>query len=503
MALSSKLIRGSTVNLAEHGLKLGLMFVITPLMIKHLGEKDYGIWLLALAIIGWLRLLDLGISFSGTRFLGRALGSENAEEYLSLTKTLTWLFNWIGLASLILTAAICLALPIWISDPSLLGKVRWLILGFGISTGLRFWTRIFEVVLKSHVRYDLIGIASIIKSALQGGLIIYFLLTGHGLVTLLILFIATDVLDQGILILFARRVHPETKISFRPGNADGIKPLLRYSATAMVTSSGHNLRSGIDPLIIAHVSTVAAVPVYSVGARFLTVFSDIINAIFGGNFLAAFSQLHGRDDQALLTKSFLSSIRHSAAIAVLGGSALLIYGPAFIDRWVGPAFGDSAIVLLILTPPTVLALMQYPIWGFFYSQNKQHWLAALTFGGGLFNVALSLILAQRIGFFGVVWATLIEMSIGFGILVPIMVSRVCGIPFWQYLKPMTLSSIKIAAASTAYFFLIRPFISPDYFRLSLLGIGHLAVVFPVFLFFIFSGEERMHLREAVPFFKLR
>jgi len=498
VALSTKLIRGSSVNLVEHALKIGLMFVITPLMIRHLGEHDYGIWLLALAIIGWLRLLDLGVSFSGARFLGKAIGAENDAEYRALTVTLSWLFLWIGAACLVLTVLIVLTLPIWIVEPDLLQKVRWLVLGFGIAIAVRFWTRIFEVILKGHVRYDLIGVAAIVKSILQGGLILFFLLTGHGLLTLLIVFIATDILDQLLLVLFARRVSPEASLAPSHRNRETIAPLLKFSATAMVTNTGHSLRGGIDPLIIAKLSGVAAVPVYSIGARFLSVFTDIINAIFGGNFLAAFSQLHGRDDRESLIRSFLASIRHSAAIATLGGAALLMYGPAFIERWVGPGFADSGKVLMILTPPTVISLMQYPIWGFFYSQDKQHWLAALTFGGGVFNLVLSLILASHMGFFGVVWATLIEMTISFGILVPLMAIRVCRIRARDYLAPLLSSLLKVGLISLAYFGAVRLFIAPDYLRLILLGLGHLLVALPIFWFLVLSAEEQTRLRQALP-----
>lgn len=499
MALATKLLRGSGVTLIEHALKLALMFVITPLMIHHLGERDYGTWLLALAIVAYLRLLDLGLSFSGARFLGKAIGAGDRESYRDLVATLTWLFRWIGLGALAVAGLAWWLIPLWMEESATRETVRWLVLGFGFLTAINFWTAIFETVLKSHVRYDLIGIASLGQSAIQGALILWALLSGHGLATLFTIFLATDLGYRGLLVVFARRLDPSISLSlFRSARPTRIRPLLRYSVTAMATSTSQGLRNGIDPLVIERVASVSAIPAYSIGARFLSVFTDLVNAIFGGNFVAAFSQLHGRGETHALKKNFLASIRHCSAIAALGGGALLIYGPAFIERWVGPDFSRSATVLFILTPATVLSLAQYPIWGFFYSQDRQHWLAGIMLAGGIFNVILSFSLAAWIGFFGVVWATLIEMSLVFGIIIPILVVRVTGIPWHRYLTAIARGLAPVALASLAVFWLMRNWIAPDYGRILALAVIQGIVILPLIWFLALESGERGKVIAALP-----
>ncbi|MDF1852676.1 MAG: oligosaccharide flippase family protein [Verrucomicrobiales bacterium] len=495
MSLFSKLARSSSFSLLDQAVKLGFLFVTTPLMVSRLGEENYGTWLLALAIVAYFRLLDLGLSFSGARFLGRALGAKNRDEVEDLLHTLHRLFVGIGLLVVTLAALAAFVMPIFFEDPAMGKMMRILIGGFGLATAIRFFTRIFEVILKSHVRYDLISIASFLKVTIQGSLIIFFLLQGYGLFALLVIYLVSDLLDQLLLFVFARRLETISPIPSGQRTIDRkqLPELLKYSATAVAASTGQSLRGGVDPLIIAPVSGVAMVPVYGIGARFLSVFTDIINAIFGGSFVAAFSQVHGRNDTDLLERSFLTSIRYCAAIAALGGCALLFYGPAFIQRWVGEGFADSGKVLVILTFPTVCALAQYPIWSFFYSQNKQALLAYLTLGGGVFNLLLSLILAQQIGFFGVVWATFVEMILAYALLVPWMVTRVSAIPIGKYLSAILSPVLKVAAFSLLYFLLIYNQIAPDYFRLLLLGMGHLVFLLPIFWFLVLESTDRQRL----------
>jgi O-antigen/teichoic acid export membrane protein len=496
VALAQKLIRGSAVNLAEQGIKLAVVFVTTPLMVRYLGRDDYGLWIVGLAIIGYFRLLDLGVSLSGNRFLSQAIGSGKPERYRELFLTLSYLYNRIGVAALVFTLILSFFVPIWLPKESVITETRWIILGLGLSTAIRFWTQIFEVVLKSHLRYDLIGIASILKALLQGGLIIFFLTSGHGLETLLLIFVATDVLDQLLLFGFSRRIYPEGRVRLVKSPPADVRPLLRYSATAMVNSVAGNLRSGIDPLIIGHISGLALVPVYSIGSRFLSIFSDVINAIFGGNFLAAFSQLDGRNDGESLVRNFLKSVRFSSAIAVTGGSFLVIFGPDFIERWIGPSFADSGLVLTILAAPTVLMLMQYPVGGFFYSQNKQNWLAIITLGGGLFNLILSITLALRIGFFGAVWATCIELSLLFGIFVPYLAARLSNLTLTAYLYRLIKYIAPYLVLSISYALISRTLLEPDYTRLAILGGGLTVLTLPVIWFFTFSAEDRQHVKAS-------
>lgn len=497
MSLAAKLIKGSSISLMEQGIKLALMFVTTPLMIRELGDHDYGIWLLSLAIVAYFRLLDLGISFSGTRFLGKALGAKDSEEYSELAATLFRLFHWIGIATLVATGLTVLLLPFFLENDASSSTIRLVVGCFGVVTAIRFWTRIFETILKSHVRYDLIGIASIVRSLIQGGLVIGFLLAGHGLATLVIVYLASDAIDQLLLFGFARRVEPKLRLlPFSRKGAGRIKELVTYSATAMATSAGHSMRHGIDPLIVAKVSSVEAVPVYSVGARFLTVFTDIINSIFGGNFVAAFSQLHGRNDDQAMRERFLETVRFSTAVAAVGGCGLVMFAPTFITRWVGEGFEESASVLWILTPPTTLALMLYPIWSFFYSQNRQHWLALLTVIGGLLNLVLSFALAFRIGFLGVVWATMIELTLAYLVVIPVLLHRLFSIHPTRLLGILGFNALKVVVPAVLYFLLIREFLVADYFRLLLLGLGLVAVAVPVIWFLVLKPDERQRILDT-------
>lgn len=489
MSLAQKLIRGSSVNLIEQVVKIAAMFVTTPLMVAQLGKESYGTWIVALTIIGYLRLLDLGVSFSGNRFLARALGAGDRTEYERLVNAFVFLYQRIALIALFLTLILSLAIPPFLSGDSFLHATRWLVLGLGLVTAVRFWTRIYEVVLKSHLRYDQIALSSIVKTIVQAVLVILALTQGFGLEALLLVYIASDILDQILLITFSRRILP---LAVRPvfHRPPDLPELAKYSATSVMASVGNQLRQGIDPLVIGHFSGLASVPAYSIGNRFLTLFGDFINSVFGGNFVAAFSQLDGRKDPEALVRNFLTTLRFSSAVAAFGGISIAVFGPPFIERWVGPSFSDANLVLYILAGPTTLMMMQYPVWSFFYSQNRQHWLAAAALGGGALNALLSIILVMRIGFLGAAWGTAVELTIVFGLFVPVLVSRFCGIPLFRHFRVILLPALPYVLHGWAFSQFAHALLIPDYLHLALVGVAYAITAFPIFWFLTLGASER-------------
>ena len=496
LSLNAKLLRGASVNIVEHGLKVVVMFITTPLMVQFLGKEDYGIWLLSIAIIAYVRLLDLGVSLSGSRFLANSLGSGDEKEYRSLICRLFRLYSWIGIAAICVAAMVVFSLPYFFTDAEFNGTLQILVAGFGITLSLRFFTRIYEVILKSHVRYDFIGISSILKTILQGGLVIGLLLSGFGLVPLLIAHILVDVFDQLLLLFFARKVEADLRLTGFDDGKVTTGELIRYSSTVMVTTVGRSLRQGIDPFIIAGVSGLASLPLYSVGTRFLGVFTDLVNSVFGGNFVSAFSQLKGRGETNALNERFLRAIRYSTVIATLAGCGLMIFGSAFITRWVGADFGESGMVLWILTPVTTLFLCQYPVLSIFYSLNKHHWLAVFTFTAGVFNLVLSFYLGWRIGWIGVVWGTCVEMLIAYGLVMPWMVKRVCSVPLRDYWLEIAKPGVKIILAAVVFWLVTHHWIQPTYLHLLAFAFGYLITISTAVWFMVFINEERVQVGDV-------
>ena len=500
MALARRFLRGSVLNLTDQGLRFAAVFIMTPVMVGLLGQERYGLWVLLMSIVGHYALLDFGMSFSISRFFSRAIGAGDDDRLSSLISTSFLLMGRIAAVALVITAVGFLVVPAFGLDDGTTSLVRTIVLVYGIYLALGFPVRVFRSLLKSHLRYDLLVLASIVQIVVANVLIYWFLTNGYGLLSLALINVAAGVLEYAIVVVAALRT------SFRGlsvgrnrvDSGDG-REILRYSAVAFVEQMGNTLRSKIDPVIIGAVLGYSSVTLYAVGTRFPVYLTDIVGAVLGGQLLALFSQTQGRSGTAgESTGQFLVATRMSTVIAVFCGSSMIFYGTDFIERWMGAGFETSSRILIILTVPYVFSLMQYPCLSYIYSIAKHRYLAMVVFAAGAANVVLSLILVRFFGIDGVVWATFIEMIVVYLAVFPVMICRLTGIRLGHYYSNALLSPLGACLMILVPFFVAaRPFLEADYGRLMLMGSLQVAIFIPLCYLFVLRDSERSLIKSAL------
>ena len=498
MSLSAKVFRGSVLNAADLILRMGVMFFMTPFMVGHLGMVGFGTWVLLLSAISLLDLLDGGITLSGTRFLARTIGQGDSHAYAELVGTLAWLYHRIGWLCCIFTAALILSASVIIEDANLLREARQVLALLGGSLAFRFFMRIHLVVLKSHVRYDLIVVSGLAKLLVQTCLIVILLLKGHGLLMLATAQIASDLLDQGLIWLFSRKTIKTTV--FAPPSKVLLREVLSYSSTIFLNMVGQFLRSRVDPLVLSWATGVATLPIYNTGMRLLTLFGDLMNALIGGPVLSGFCQVEGSSGLGALRQTFLQAMRFSVPFATTGAVGLFAYGPSFLERWMGPDFAESGTVLRLLIWPFALSLMQMPATSMLLALNRHQMVMKATLMAGAFNLFASIALAWNVGFYGVVIATMIEMSLFYGILVPLLAARALAIPIRHYYISAILRPVySLALPLVCYLIATQGWVKPNYLNLMILSAGMTAISLALFWALVLADHEKASvLRKVSP-----
>lgn len=496
MSLARKIFRGSALNAADLLLRMAVMFLMTPFLVSKLGMEGYGSWVVLTTAVSFLDLMDGGITLSGTRFLARTIGSKDKAAYVETAGTLSWLYRRIGWLSLLGTVVLVLGCGFFVKDSHRLEESRFVLAVLGLSLALRFFLRIHLVVLKSHVRYDLIVASGLVKLVFQTGLIVALLLNGYGLMMLAVAQISSDVLDQVLVVMFSKRTGTAA-FKVRPSKAK-VREVLSYSSTIFLNTLGQFLRSRLDALVLSLTTGVLTVPVYNTGMRLLTLYGDLMNAIIGGPLLAGFCQVEGSSGLAVLRQKFLQSMRFSVPLAVLGAVGLFAYGPTFLLRWMGAEFAQSGIILRLLIGVFALWLMQLPATSMLLALNRHQVVMKATLLAGVFNLVVSLLLAWKIGFYGVVVASLIEMAVFYGLLVPYLAADALNMPLRSYYRqalwgPLACSLLPLGL----YVVATQSWLIVDYSRLALMASGLVMTSGVAFWTLVLTAEEKTILLRRV------
>ena len=74
-----KLIHGSGLRVASLVANTLTSFLLMPFLVHHLGDRNYGFWSLAGAILGYYGILDFGIVSAVQFYVAKALGEKDVD----------------------------------------------------------------------------------------------------------------------------------------------------------------------------------------------------------------------------------------------------------------------------------------------------------------------------------------------------------------------------------------------------------------------------------------
>ena len=499
MSIANKLIRGSSANLLDHLIKIAAVFYTSPLMLHSLTAEGYGSWLLAMNIIGYFLMLDLGVSFASTRFFAMAVGSGDELEQGAVIQVTRRFFQIVSLAILLLTFASLPLMP-WLGSPAFnTWEVTAPLAICGVVTALRFALRMPIILLRANVRYDLLAWSSITRTCAQVAMMTYALKSGHGLIGAAVAHASGDLIELASQWFFARQLPVRPTLLLDPDKVRVTRrKLFSYSNSIMLAIIGDGLHLQVNPILISKTSGVAELPLYSIGLRLIAMLEDVVNALFGGQILAAFSQLHGADKQEALRSQFKRVTCLTASFSAWAVGGVAIFGHAFFIRWMGPEFGRAHNIMLLLALPYALRLMQYPVFSLLYSLNLQRPLIWINFIGSLVAVVIALALAPKFGLYGIVLGTALQMTAIHLFVLPSLVLRGAGIHRVDFLLNSVIwPGLRSLFLPALFAFAIRDWITPDYFRLFLCGAGYALVFALTAPWLSLDAEMRASIRNAI------
>lgn len=496
-SLSRTLIKSSFVRTVNVFLQIIVAFIMTPIIVHSLGDRMYGFWVFVGTFLGYYGLLDLGLSSAVTRYISRAVGEGDTDEINKVVNTSLVIFSVIGVAVLVLTSCAVAASSLFINNPEELDLFRKIVAMLGVSMAIGFPVRVFGGVLDANMRYDLSTYAAIIRLIVANIAIYTLLKSGYGILGLATVSFLVGFLEYCLIIGFAKRHFGYLIVSRLFFDRALISKLFNYSGKTFVAQVADILRFRVDNVVIAGFLNVSLVTYYSIGAKFIEYFGQIM-ASATGIMTPVFSQYEGKGDYDAIRQRFLEVTQVCVVLSVFIGTSIMFYGKWFIERWMGKGYESSYYVLLILCISSIIALMQSPGIGLLYGISKHHYYAIANTCEGILNLVLSLILVRYYGIYGVALGTTAEMLIFKLFIQPVFICNSIGLSLRLYFIEVIVSnSIKTLIPLGFYYWIAKIFIKPEYDNILFFGIIQL-IAFSFFVFyFILNLDMRIKLKSAV------
>lgn len=494
-----KLFLGSSLNTVNLFVSVFCGLLITPWMMHAFGDRVFGVWSLVASFMGYYGLLDLGLSSAIGRFVSRAIGRKDNDQINEVISTGLVLLTVIGLISFLATLAMMAVAPMLLKESADVRLFNQLLAILSVNIALGFPCYVFDGILTSHLRFDLLIPIRIVSTVARTILTYYFIQWDLGIAAIAVMTVVLNLVEHGIKIVMAYAVDPALKISpalFRPGL---IREMGGYGVYTFIAKAADILRFQIVAVVLTAFVNVAAVTHYRVASRLIEYFMQLIIGITTV-FNPYFSQKEGESGSVLskdIRDKFFFASRITAHVSMFVGLAMIFYGKDFIVRWVGKDYEGSYTVLVILTVPLALAMTQSTTTALLYGISKHKFVSYSNITEGIVNLILSLSLVKTFGMLGAAWAMAVPFFISKVFIQPWYVSRVLHVPVrgyaWTLLKPVLISAFAFAIPAALLF----KFLRPNFGVLLAFSIIHLALYAAAVMYAGFLPDERARIIQLV------
>ena len=393
----------------------GLGLVLMPVLFRHLGQEDLGLWFLLAQSGTFLGLMDFGAGPTLTRRIALVKGRSGGDPSVALNhETRTEIADLIAtgrvvyrvLAALVFALSWSLGLFFLRSLPlhqatSRAVWVAWTIIC--ISYSVNTWAGVWSCLLSGigYVGWDALIGTAVTALTLIGQIVA--VLCGGGLIALAAVSTAGGLLSRYGTLLFVRRRNPELfEITGSPRRRH-IRELAALSVRVWLTSLGAFLVLKTDQYFIAYFRGAADIPAYQ--AAYQLVANVYVLAIsFAGSSSVFVSQLWQAGEIGYVQEIVRRNVRIGLGIMVSGVAVLGSCGKEIVQLWLGPGHFVGYPVLLVFCVMLTLEA-QHVILAASSRATEDEPFAACALAAGLLNLVFTWVLVQRIGLLGVALGT--------------------------------------------------------------------------------------------------
>lgn len=484
---------GAILSYVQMALNVIVGMIYTPLMIRLLGQNEYGLYNTVASTISMLSILSLGFGSGYIKYFAKYRVNNDTDSINKLNGLFLTIFSLIGgialLCGLYLTNHLDLVFDKGLTQVEYQTAEKLMLL-FTINLTISFPMSVFANIISANERFVFLKLLGMLKTVGSPLLTIPLLLLGRGSVAVVTVTLLVSLfVDTAYLFYVFRVLH--NKFIFKNFEKGIFRSLFAYTAFIALNVIIDQINWNVDRVLLGRFKGTATVAVYSVAAALQTyyqIFSTSISGIFTPRIHHMVNaEKSGTGISHALTALFIRIGRIQYLMLGLICTGFIFFGREFIYFWAGPGYDESYVVALLLIIPVTIPLIQNLGIEIQRAQNRHQFRSVAYAIMALINLFLSIILTQKYGATGAALGTTISILLANGLIINIYYQKRCGINvvlFWKNIGRVSLGMV----IPVVYGCVVRQFF--DFYSIISLGIGIIMYAFIYFISMWFLGMNK-------------
>jgi len=384
---------------------MSISIIVIPFLIRIVGLQEYGIWVLASAVLGFVQLVEAGLSISTTVFVSQNISQEDS---VALSQTLSVVVGGMFVLATFAATVLYFGSPLIARYlPKLEPMESYAILQALQVGSLVVWfqllQRVFVGVEQAHQRYGIINILVAMEAILTNvGLLVVAKLGGHT-VAFMKWYAAAGLIMFLLHITFVWWLLRHRQI--RPSwNREKARDVVQYSSLTWISTLSGALFTQFDRVIVGAVLGPTILGVYAV----ITTVAKKINFVSTlpiQPLLPTLSKIYSEEtsDRQPMINLVKKALQLNMVVALSAGISVFMLADIVMRIMISDAIPEGAVLGLRIAA-VIYALYTLNAVGYFtlMSTKAAHICAAIQISGALLSLVLIAIGGHYYGLIGAV-----------------------------------------------------------------------------------------------------
>ena len=414
----NQLKAGAALSYLSMGLGFLVSIIFTPVMLRLLGQNEYGLYNLVASVVSYLGVLNFGFGSAYIRFYSKYKAKKDYASIATLNGMFLIIYSVIGLI------AVCAGLFLALNSSIVFGseltnqeldKSRMMMIILMINLAVSFPNIVFSSYITANERFVFQKLLQLIKLIVDPLIILPVLLMGYGSVGMVIITTAVNILVELINVLFCLR-KLNMKFSFKNFDFKLMKEMTVFSSFIFINMLTDQVNWNVDKILLGRFHGTISVAVYGLAAQLNSYYRMIGNTISALFVPRVHKLVAGLNNDLELSKLFTKIGRVQFMILSMMGSGMIFFGRPFIHKWAGSNYDGSYPILLWLAIPITIDLIQNIGIEITRAKNMHKFRSLVYFFIAIGNIAISIPLSKLYGGVGAAIGTAISVLIGNGLI---------------------------------------------------------------------------------------
>jgi len=497
MNIKNRLVKNTTFNSLNIFISMAINFVLLPFILQTIGVELYGIYILIIALSGYLNIMEIGVGTASVKFISQHLiKNEKKEINEILINSLIFYF----LIGLIIATFLILIATFFINffniPQRFLFLTKYTLIFASIALLINWPLSLFRKVLEGKQDYLVTSGLSIVFAIIKFLLIIVFLRkSSNPFLFFVFLNFISQIFLNLIFCIYSFRSLEFLKLDYHLISKEVFKKIFRFSSILYLCKIIGLLIYNTDKILISILLNISSITLYEISYKLHQFVRTIFN-LTSSALLPVISSLNSKNDNKKIKEIFFRGQKYTIVLVLPIAISVIIFAKFIILYWLGPEYNSAVFPTQLFVFYFIYNCSLALVGQILVAIDKVRYTLYYRIGIAVSNLILSIIfIILTKNFIGVIWGTVISYCMGYPIYLSIAL-KLMKIDFYEFLNKVILPTYPYVIIPLIIGISIIQVIPPKNLIYTLMYMGGIVFLYFNCVFFMgLKSYERRDIKE--------